>query len=398
MINRLIFAVACILLLLLIIFGIRSLFKLSRGTAGVADARIDERENEPVLNGEAGNDAINDESLMNAEATVDNADSAAADDTGNDENAQENENILDGVQTASSDEINTITWEDVPTPSAHELAFFESESTSYMASEEMTSTYGILTNVTNHSIVATKNSKDRISPASMTKILTLLVAAENLTEEKLEENVTITIEDTDFAYANDCSSVGFAEDETVKVVDLLYGTILPSGGDAAYALSKYIAGSHEAFVDMMNEKLSELGVSESAHFTNCVGLYDDNHYCSAYDVAIILEAAMANPLCRQVLSAHHYTTTPTKQHPDGIEISNLFLRRIEDKDTKGEVIGAKTGYVVQSGNCAASYYEGSDGTDYICVTADAHSAWRCVYDHVAVYNIYAALNTGYKKE
>ena len=85
----------------------------------------------------------------------------------------------------------------------------------------------------------------------------------------------------------------------------------------------------------MNQKLEELGLSDTAHFTNCVGLYDENHYCTLYDMAEILGAAIDNELCREVLSAHTYTTSATEQHPEGLLISNWFLRRIEDKDTHG---------------------------------------------------------------
>ena len=132
----------------------------------------------------------------------------------------------------------------------------------------------------------------------MTKLLTILVAAEHISEEQLDDTFTMTIDITDYSYVNDCSNVGFLVDEKVPVRDLFYGTILPSGGDAAVGLATYVAGSHEAFVDMMNEKLEELGISESAHFTNCVGLYDVNHYCTIYDMAIIMKAALQNELCR----------------------------------------------------------------------------------------------------
>jgi D-alanyl-D-alanine carboxypeptidase (penicillin-binding protein 5/6) len=86
-----------------------------------------------------------------------------------------------------------------------------------------------------------------------------------------------------------------------------------------------------------------------------------------------------------VLSARTYTTSPTTEHPEGLLLSNWFLRRIEDKDTGGEVLSAKTGYVAQSGSCAASYGKSHSGKEYICVTADASSSWRCIYDHVALY-------------
>ena len=224
----------------------------------------------------------------------------------------------------------------------------------------------------------------------MTKILTVLVAAEQIEEKNLDDKVTITIDITDYSYSNDCSSVGFAENERVTVRDLFYGTILPSGADAALALATYVAGSQEAFVELMNEKLQELGLSDTAHFTNCVGLYDEAHRCTVYDMAMIMEAAMDNPLCREVMSAHTYTTSATAEHPDGITISNWFLRRIEDKETGAEIVCGKTGYVVQSGNCAASYGEDQNGNGYICVTADSTSAWRCIYDHVALYSEFTA--------
>ena len=151
----------------------------------------------------------------------------------------------------------------------------------------------------------------------------------------------------------------------------------------------YVSGSQEAFVELMNEKLSELGLAGSAHMTNCVGIYDEEHYCTVYDMAMILEAALDNPLCREVLSAHTYNTSATAQHPEGLLLSNWFLRRIEDKDTGGEVICAKTGFVVQSGNCAASFGKDAAENQYICVTAGATSTWRCIYDHVALYKQYA---------
>lgn len=260
--------------------------------------------------------------------------------------------------------------------------------TATIYSEEVISTNAILINESTDTIVASKGAKERISPASMTKVLTILVAAEQLTEENLDDTFTMTREITDYAYVNDCSTVGFLDGEKVPVRDLFYGTTLHSGGDAAVGLATYVAGSHEAFVDMMNAKLEAMGLADCAHFTNCVGLYDVEHYCTVYDMAVIMKAAMQNEMCREFLSAHSYTTTPTTEHPEGIEISNWFLRRIEDKDTGGEVLCAKTGYVVQSKNCAVSYGTFEGGTPYICVTAGSTSSWRCIYDHVEIYNRY----------
>lgn len=241
----------------------------------------------------------------------------------------------------------------------------------------------ILVDMQSDTILAQKDYKKIISPASMTKILTVLVAAEHV--KNLDDTFTMTVDITDYSYVNDCSNVGFEVGEKVTVRDLFYGTILPSGADAAVGLATYVAGSQEAFVELMNEKLNAMGLSDTAHFTNCVGIYDKEHYCTVYDMAMILRAALDNELCRQVLSAHTYTTSETGEHPEGITVSNWFLRRIEDKDTAGEVLCGKTGYVVQSGNCAASYALDETGKGYICVTAGATSAWRCIYDQVDLY-------------
>lgn len=257
---------------------------------------------------------------------------------------------------------------------------------------EVVSSYAILVDVGNKKILKQRNAQTVINPASMTKILTVLVAAEQIDESRLDDKVTITIEDTDYSYSNDCSNAGFELDEQVTVRDLFYGTILPSGAEAAVALAKYVAGSEEAFVALMNRKMEEMGLSQTAHFTNCVGLYDEAHHCSVYDMAMILEAAMDAPFCREVLSAHTYTTSVTEQHPEGIILSNWFLRRIEDKDNGKMVLGAKTGYVVQSGNCAASYAQDVAGNAYVCVTGNATSSWRCIYDHVEIYKTVLGTN------
>lgn len=255
--------------------------------------------------------------------------------------------------------------------------------------EQITSTNMILVDLSSDAIVAERDADQVINPASMTKILTLLTASDYVKERS--EKVKITQDIIDYVYDNGCSAVGFVKGETVTVDDLLYGTILCSGADAALGLAKYCCGSVEAFVERMNAKAAELGISDTAHFTNPVGVYDKDLHCTAEDMAVILSAAVRNPLCREVLSKHTYTTTPDKKKDvdDGIEISNWFLRRIEDKETGGEVICAKTGFVNESGCCAASYMRSESGKEYVCVTVNTYSSWRCIYDHVSIYRSFA---------
>lgn len=249
--------------------------------------------------------------------------------------------------------------------------------------EDITSTYALFVDTETREILASKDAFTRMVPASMTKILTLLVAAEHI--DNLDDTFTITVDITDYSFKHKCSNAGFGRDETVTIRDLMYGTILPSGADAALGLAVYVAGSQEAFVEMMNEKLQELGLSETAHFTNCVGIYDADHYCTAYDMAVMLEAAIQNEVCREVFSARTYTTSSTEQHPEGITISNWFVRRIEDKETNGIPVYGKTGYVDESGSCAASFGTDANGITYICVTANSGSKWWCINDHAKLY-------------
>lgn len=319
----------------------------------------------------------------------------------------EKENVLPARETVAADQPDRAETvkiaEDVPTEAdtseteSEETAieeentiyrFAETEDTVAIDSADVISTHAILVDESTDRIIAVKGARERIMPASMTKVLTVLVAAEQIPEEKLDDTFTMTLEITDYAYVNDCSSVGFLDGEKVPIRDLFYGTAMHSGGDAALGLAYYVAGSQEAFVEMMNQKLDELGIADSTHFTNCIGLYDEAHYSTVYDMAVIMKAALQNDLCREVMSKHIYTTKPTAQHPEGIEISNWFLRKIEDKDTGGEVLCAKTGYVVQSKNCAVSYEMSAGKTPYICVTAGSTSSWRCIYDHVEIYNRY----------
>ena len=107
-------------------------------------------------------------------------------------------------------------------------------------------------------------------------------------------------------------------------------------------------------------------------------------------MAIILQAAMDNEICREILSTTYYTCQPTEQHPDGLKIFNKFLSRVEYQDLKGgEIQGAKTGYTAQAMNCCASFGVSPKGRNLICVTSKAWTGDFCIDDHVALYSQYA---------
>ena len=254
-------------------------------------------------------------------------------------------------------------------------------------SDSFPSKYAVLLELESGEILAERDSDIRINPASMTKILTLLVASEQIKDRS--GTFTMTFDITDYCYVNECSVVGYEVGEQIPVEELFYGCILSSGADACLAMAEVAAGSHEAFVVLMNEKLEELGIADTSHFTNCVGLYDEDHYCTIQDMALILKAALENEHCKQVLETKVYHTASTDEHPSGQDLSNWFVRRIEDEETGDvKVRSAKTGYVGQSGFCAASCGVTEDGKTYICVTGKSTSTWQSIYDHAELYRTY----------
>ena len=230
------------------------------------------------------------------------------------------------------------------------FALFAAEGTAALG-EDFPSEFAVLADAETGEILAEKGSGRLLSPASMTKVLTLLVAAERITD--WEQVFVMDRATADFCFRHDCSVVGYEVGEEVPARELLYGCILSSGADAS------------------------------------LGLYDPEHRCTARDMALILGAAMENKVCREILTTKHYHTAATEFHPEGQDLSNWFLRRIEDKDCgNAEVLAAKTGYVAESGSCAVSYAQDAQGRGYLCVTGNAHSAWRAIYDHAALYTQY----------
>lgn len=262
----------------------------------------------------------------------------------------------------------------------------ESDRTAFLG-DEFPSKYAFLIDAQTGEILAEKNSYETLNPASMTKVLTLLVAVENITDT--DGTFTMTREISEYCFVNECSVVGYIVGETVPIEELFYGCILCSGADASLALAELAAGSHEEFVKLMNEKLDELGLSETAYFTNCVGLYDEEHKCTSADMALIMKAALENEKCRQILCTKIYYSVPTLEHPEGQVLSNWFVRSLEDKNN-GEVnvLGGKRGYVPQSGNCAVSYGETETGKSYICVTGRSYDQKQTIDDHAALYKKY----------
>ena len=242
--------------------------------------------------------------------------------------------------------------------------------------------YGVLVDVTEGRIVAQKAPDTRSYPASIAKIMTLLVSVEHI--EDLEDTFEVTYAITDPGYLQGASMAGFKNKEQVTMRDLLYGCILPSGADATAALAHVVAGSEEAFADLMNQKAEELGL-ENTHFSNASGLHQSDFYTTPKDMALILMAAMENETCRMVLCEDSYLTNKTPQNPDGLQLySTLFSRMYGTEPEGATIIAGKTGYTTEAGHTMASYAKGDDGHDYIFVSMDGTDKWQATYDAINV--------------
>ena len=248
------------------------------------------------------------------------------------------------------------------------------------------SRHALLMDARTGQVLARKRSGEDAAPASLTKMMTVLLAAEALPD--LDTPVTLPEDIFPALYKADASMAGFQPGETVTVRDLLYGAMLPSGAECCEALARQVSGSEEAFVALMNRKAGELGMKHT-HFANCTGLTNPEHYSSAADLAVLLQAALNNETFRTVFTTGQYTSSVTAQHPKGLYMASTLLSRLDGGEvTGGQILGGKTGYTDAAGLCLASLAV-VNGKEYILVTLGApgnHATEQTnIMDAVQVY-------------
>lgn len=209
---------------------------------------------------------------------------------------------------------------------------------------------GIVMDADSGAVLYGKNIHQQYYPASITKILTALIVIENC---DLDEMVTFSY-DAIFNVEENSSNMAASVGDVLSVRDCLYGLMLASANESANALAEHVAGSTEAFADMMNQKAEELGCQDS-HFANPSGLNDPNHYTSAYDMALIMQAALQNETFVEIDSALYYKHAPIKQYPDPEDPHNVvyahhqMLKKNSSVYYPGAFAG-KTGYTSLAGN------------------------------------------------
>ncbi len=223
-----------------------------------------------------------------------------------------------------------------------------------------------------------KASTEEMYPASMTKLMTAYIAC-NALEDK-DEEIEITYDMIDGLYEANAVVVGYLVGESVSVTDLLYGTLLPSGADAAYALAYAVSGSEERFVDRMNEEAQKLGMN-STHFTNPTGLHDDDLYSTCQDIALLLEACMEVPLLRTIMEAETY-------EDEAGRVLESTVHKYGSRYGIEGLIGGKTGFTYPAAYCLATCAE-YEGINVLLVTAHAESddyVHPAAWDHHVLYD------------
>ena len=251
---------------------------------------------------------------------------------------------------------------------------------------DTTSRHALLMDAQTGQVLAQKRANEKVAPASLTKMMTVLLAIE--AQPDLDQPVTLPEDVFPELTAENASMAGFAPGETVTVRDLLYGAMLPSGAECCEALAREVSGSEEAFAARMNQKAAELGMT-GTHFCNPTGLHDPEHVSTVRDMARLTEAALQNETFRKLFTTERYTVPATNCHPQGFTMHSTLLSQLDGTELhRGRILGGKTGYTGEAGLCLASLAE-VKGREYILVTAGAggdHStAPYHIEDAVTVY-------------
>lgn len=252
-------------------------------------------------------------------------------------------------------------------------------------------------------ILYEKNMDEAHYPASITKIMTTLLALEN---GNLSDMVTFSDD-----AINNTEGSGIARDygEQMTLEQCLYGVMLESANECAYAVAEHVGGTVENFVDMMNAKAKELGCTNT-HFANPHGLQDENHYTTAHDMALIAQAAYQNETFRIIIGTKMYTIPPTNKHAEETVLRNhhdmlCTYHNANRKYLYPYCVGGKTGYTATANSTLVTYAE-KDGMTLICVVMNTQSPNQFIdtvnlfdyaFDNFQVLNV-AENDTDYSAE
>lgn len=241
--------------------------------------------------------------------------------------------------------------------------------------ENIESEGAVLLDANSGTVLYAKNEHNHYFPASITKVLTAIIVLEHV--DNLETKISFSSAATKDNLEANSTVIGAVPGDKLSVRDCLYGLLLHSANDCANALAEYVAGSNSAFAEMMNEKAKEIGCTDS-HFTNPSGLNNNEHYCSAMDMAKIMQYAIKNPVFLQIDATQAYTHAPIIKYPDaGAKENTIYahhkMMRKSYREYYEGVFAGKTGYTMLAGNTLLTACKRGD-TTLICAILNGHNS------------------------
>ncbi len=254
------------------------------------------------------------------------------------------------------------------------------DSSLWPAGPEVLAESAVLMDAATGDILYQKNMDQQMYPASITKIMTCLLALEN---SSLDDTVVFSY---DAVYKNETDSSHIARDvdEEMSMEDTLYAVMLESANECAYAVAEHVGdGDYQTFIDMMNERAVELGCTNT-HFTNANGLPDEEHVTTAHDMALIAREAIKNDTFREIIGTTLYVIPPTNKHDEETYLNNhnrMINNYKGDEHLYEYCIGGKTGYTQAAGNTLVTYAEKGDQL-LICVVLQTSAAYD---DSIALF-------------
>lgn len=227
---------------------------------------------------------------------------------------------------------------------------------------EVSTPYIVLMEASSGTVLFEKNAHEHSFPASTTKVMTCILALEQCPDL----DVTVTVGEN---VETRGSTMGIVRREELSLRSLLYGLMLRSGNDAAKAIAEHISGTESEFANLMNQKAASLGMTDT-HFVKSNGLHNEDHYCSAYDMALLTRYAMKNEEFRSIVSAETYDVPPTNKDSNGYQLTNsnklIYTKEGEDSYEYRYATGVKTGDTDYAGRCLVASAE-RDGVELILV-------------------------------
>ncbi len=224
----------------------------------------------------------------------------------------------------------------------------------------------ILIDADSDAVLYAKNIHEHLYPASTTKLLTCLLAAEN---GNLDDMVTFS-ENAVSSVPAGGSNMGIDAGQSITLEQCLYGIMVGSANEAANAVAEYVSGSIPKFAELMNKRAAELGCTDS-HFANANGIHDENHYTSAYDLSLIAAAFFKNEILTKIGNTPHYHFTPTTTQPDDFYLKNKHKLITHEIACDG-ILGGKTGYTDQARETLVTCAQ-RNGMKLICVVMKEES-------------------------